>query len=180
MNQLRQLSTPRGRITLLFIAMVLIAIALGGMILVVSVVRRYSLVAAGALITAWATLLSVGIAQLVGAWLATERARVDAPEAAERTQVEALQAYLKEMGELLSKNPGVRDQASADNDDLRTLARAHTLTVLSSLNPTRQELAINYLREVHLLDALKHNHPDTENQSADDEPELAEQRAQDG
>jgi uncharacterized protein YjbI with pentapeptide repeats len=166
MNQLRQLSTRRGRITLVLIAVGLMVMALVGIILVVSVARRYSLVAAGALITGWATLLSVGIAQLVGAWLATERARVDALQAAERAQVEALQAaeraqvealqeYLKEMGALLSNNPGVRDRASADSDDLRTLARAHTLTVLSNLNPDRQELVNNYLREVQLLDALE-------------------------
>jgi uncharacterized protein YjbI with pentapeptide repeats len=166
MNQLRQLSTRRGRITLVLIAVGLMVMALVGIILVVSVARRYSLVAAGALITGWATLLSVGIAQLVGAWLATERARVDALQAAERAQVEALQAaeraqvealqeYLKEMGALLSNNPGVRDQASADSEDLRTLARAHTLTVLSNLNPARQELVNNYLREVQLLDALE-------------------------
>ena len=104
---------------------------------------------AGALITAWATIVGVVIAQLVAAGLAAERA-----------QVEALQAYLKEIGDLLSNNPDVRGPASADNHDLRTLARAHTLTVLSGLNSTRKELVNDYLREVQLLDVLEPYHPD--------------------
>jgi hypothetical protein len=159
MNEQLQISTRRGRITLVLIAMVLIAIA-GGMILVVSVARQYSFVAAGALITAWATLGSAIFAQLATTWRAADRARVEALQAADRAEVEALQAYLKEIGELLSKKPGVRDPTSADDHDLRMLARAHTSTVLSILNSDREDLVIRYLRDVQLLDALELYHPD--------------------
>ena len=100
-------------------------------------------VESGALITAWATIVAVVVAQLVTAWLAGERA-----------QVESQQAYLKEMGELLSQNPRVRDLAAENQEDLRILARAHTLTVLSGLNPARQQVVLNYLGETRLLKAV--------------------------
>jgi hypothetical protein len=128
------------RASLALIVIVLIALAFWG---IGRVAGRYGLAAAGALITACATIVGVLITQLVAAWLATERA-----------QVEALQAYLKEIGELLSKYPNVRNPVSAKEHDLRSLARAHTQTVLTGMNPARQEVVLKYLMETQLLEAL--------------------------
>jgi hypothetical protein len=134
--------TRRGQITLLAIAIALVALALAGIIVVV-IVHGFKAETA-ALITAWATVVGVLIAQAVTARLAAERAQVD-----------ELQAYLKEMGDLLSGHPDLRDPASGSvNTDLRILARAHTRTVWSGLNRARRRYVLNYLRETQLLDAL--------------------------
>jgi hypothetical protein len=143
MEVLDLMFTRRGQITLLAIAIALVTVALGGIIVVV-ILHGFNAETA-ALITAWATVVGVLIAQGVATRLAAERAQVD-----------ELQAYLKEMGELLSKNPTLRDPASGSfNSDLRILARAHTRTVWSGLNRARRTYVLNYLRETQLLDALE-------------------------
>jgi hypothetical protein len=143
MEVLGLMFTRRGQITLLAIAIALVTVALGGIIVVV-ILHGFN-AATAALITAWTTVVGVLIAQAVTTRLAAERAQVD-----------ELQAYLKEMGELLSRNPNLRDPApSGFNSDLRILARAHTRTVWSGLNRARRIYVLNYLRETQLLDALE-------------------------
>jgi hypothetical protein len=68
-----------------------------------------------------------------------------------RTQDEALQAYLDQMGQLLlDKDRPLRQ--SKEDDEVRTLARARTLTLLSRLDRTRKRSAVQFLYESGLVD----------------------------
>jgi hypothetical protein len=69
-----------------------------------------------------------------------------------RTQDEALQAYLDQMGQLLlDKDRPLRQ--SKEDDEVRTLARARTLTLLSRLDRTRKRSAVQFLYESGLVDS---------------------------
>ena len=68
-----------------------------------------------------------------------------------RTQDEALQAYLDQMGQLLlDKDRPLRQ--SKEDDEVRTLARARTLTLLSRLDRTRKRSAVQFLYESGRVD----------------------------
>jgi uncharacterized protein YjbI with pentapeptide repeats len=64
-----------------------------------------------------------------------------------QTQDEALQAYLERIGLLLDR--GLRSER--DTTDLRTLADAHTLTVLGRLDGRRKRDVIRFLRRSGLI-----------------------------
>jgi hypothetical protein len=68
-----------------------------------------------------------------------------------RTQDEALQAYLDQMGQLLLDKDRTLRQSKED-DEVRTLARARTLTLLSRLDRTRKRSAVQFLYESGLVD----------------------------
>jgi uncharacterized protein YjbI with pentapeptide repeats len=66
----------------------------------------------------------------------------------QRTQDAALQSYLDQMGHLMLE----RDlRASDEGSEVRTLARARTLTVLGRLGPSSKTLVIEYLLETNLV-----------------------------
>jgi Pentapeptide repeats (8 copies) len=68
-----------------------------------------------------------------------------------RAQDEALQAYLDQMGELLlDKDRPLRD--SKEGTEIRTLARARTLTLLSRLDRARKRSAVQFLYKSGLVD----------------------------
>jgi len=68
----------------------------------------------------------------------------------QRAQDEALQAYLGQMGQmLLDKDRPLRQ--SEQDDEVRTLARARTLTVLSRLDSERTRSVLQFLYEAELI-----------------------------
>jgi uncharacterized protein YjbI with pentapeptide repeats len=77
-----------------------------------------------------------------------QRAKVERDIEDQRSQATALQAYLDQMTELvLDKN--LRD--SKEESEVRTLARARTLTVLGRLGPDRKTSVVQFLYESHLI-----------------------------
>ena len=68
--------------------------------------------------------------------------------AGERARDEALQTYLSEMGSLLLEEDL---RVSEKGSEVRTLARARTLTVLEMLDPERKSEAMQFLDEANLL-----------------------------
>src|SRR5215217_1541327 len=77
-----------------------------------------------------------------------QRANVEQDIEDQRAQDAALQAYLDQMTELiLEKN--LRD--SKEESEVRTLARASTLTVLGRLGPDRKRSVVQFLYESHLI-----------------------------
>jgi uncharacterized protein YjbI with pentapeptide repeats len=79
-----------------------------------------------------------------------EKQRADAEQALanQRAQDEALQAYLDQMNSLLL-GKGLRD--SDEGSEVRTLARARTLTVLPRLDSDRKERLLQFLYEAKLI-----------------------------
>jgi uncharacterized protein YjbI with pentapeptide repeats len=77
-----------------------------------------------------------------------QRAKVERDIEDQRAQDTALQAYLDQMtGLILEKN--LRD--SKEESEVRTLARARTLTVLGSLGPDRKRSVVQFLYESDLI-----------------------------
>jgi uncharacterized protein YjbI with pentapeptide repeats len=77
-----------------------------------------------------------------------QRAKAERELATQRAQDEALQAYLDQMSTLLlEKNL----RASEEDSEVRTLARARTLTVLNRLDSVRKERLLQFLYEAGLL-----------------------------
>jgi len=77
-----------------------------------------------------------------------QRAEAERELAVQRAQDEALQAYLDQMSGLLLE----RDlRASKKGSEVRTLARARTLTVLGRLDPSRKADVIQFLVEAGLV-----------------------------
>jgi hypothetical protein len=78
----------------------------------------------------------------------SKRANAERELARERAQDEALQAYLSQMGSLLLEKDL---RKSAKDSEVRSLARARTLTVLSRLDSARKERLLQFLYEAGLL-----------------------------
>jgi hypothetical protein len=77
-----------------------------------------------------------------------QRAEAERELAEQRAQDEALQAYLDQMsGLLLEKDL----RTSEEDSELRTLARARTLTVLERLDPSRKTAVVQFLVEAKLV-----------------------------
>ena len=85
-----------------------------------------------------------------------QRAAAERELAEQRAQDEALQAYLSQMGSLLlDKN--LRE--SEEDSEVRTLARARTLTVLSRLDPSRKSAVMEFLVEAELVQSVEGRGP---------------------
>lgn len=80
----------------------------------------------------------IGVGVTVGAAWFTEQ----------RTQEEALQSYLDQMGQLMT-DEGLRESESGDA--VRSLARARTLTVLDRLDGPRKASVLRFLAESELI-----------------------------
>ena len=78
----------------------------------------------------------------------TDCAEAERELARERAQDEALQAYLDQMNNLLLAH-NLRD--SEEYSEVRTLARARTLTVLGRLDSSRKRAALGFLSEAQLI-----------------------------
>jgi uncharacterized protein YjbI with pentapeptide repeats len=77
-----------------------------------------------------------------------QRAEAERELAEQRAQDEALQAYLDQMNNLLLEH---NLRHSKPGNEVPTLARARTLTVLSTLDPSRKTAVINFLSEADLI-----------------------------
>ena len=78
------------------------------------------------------------------------QAQLDAEE--QRAQDEALQAYLGGMGDLLLDEGLLStQQAPQQRVEARTLARAHTLTILGRIDGTRKRSVVQFLYESQLI-----------------------------
>src|SRR5918994_1606692 len=108
----------------------------------------------------WLDLLVVPLALVVISFLFTtqqdqrqqqtenQRAEAERELAEQRAQDEALQAYLNQMSSLLLEQDL---RASEKRSEVRTLARARTLTVLGRLDPSRKADVIQFLVEADLV-----------------------------
>jgi uncharacterized protein YjbI with pentapeptide repeats len=81
-----------------------------------------------------------------------QRAEAERELAEQRAQDEALQAYLDQMSSLLL-NGELR--ASEEDSEVRTLARARTLTVLGRLAPSRKADVMQFLLEAELVQGVE-------------------------
>jgi hypothetical protein len=80
------------------------------------------------------------------------RAEAERALAEQRAQDEALQAYLDQMSTLLLE----KDLRSSDElSEVRTLARARTLTVLGRLDPSRKTAVMQFLVEAELVQSVE-------------------------
>src|SRR5215208_1947818 len=97
-------------------------------------------------------------AQLDARQLRTEEKRAAAERelAEQRAQSEALQAYLDQMSSLLLEKD-LRD--SDEGSEVRTLARARTLTALRRLDPSRKEELLRFLVEADLVQSVEGRTP---------------------
>ena len=82
--------------------------------------------------------------------LTNQRAQTDREIAEQGRQDDALQAYLDHIGELLLDNDKAL-RKSAEGDEVRTLARARTLTVLRRLDGERKARVMQFLYEAGLI-----------------------------
>jgi hypothetical protein len=81
-----------------------------------------------------------------------QRAEAERELAEQRAQDEALQAYLSQMGGLLLE----KDLRGSDKgSEVRTLARARTLTVLGRLDPSRKRAVMQFLLEAELVQRVE-------------------------
>src|SRR3712207_485400 len=108
----------------------------------------------------WLQLLIVPLALIVISFLFTmqqdarqqqiedQRAEAERELADGRAQDEALQAYLDQMSSLLLEKD-LRE--SEEDSEVRTLARARTLTVLARLDPSRKTSVMQFLVEADLV-----------------------------
>jgi uncharacterized protein YjbI with pentapeptide repeats len=85
-----------------------------------------------------------------------KRAAAERELAKERAQDEALQAYLDQMSGLLLE----RDlRTSEKGSEVRTLARARTLTALQRLDPSRKTVVMQFLVEADLVQGVDGREP---------------------
>jgi uncharacterized protein YjbI with pentapeptide repeats len=77
-----------------------------------------------------------------------QRAEAERELAEQRAQDEALQAYLDQMGSLLLER---KLRNSTEGGEVRTLARARTLSVLERLDENRKARALRFLYEANLI-----------------------------
>jgi uncharacterized protein YjbI with pentapeptide repeats len=91
--------------------------------------------------------------------IAQQQAETDRRIAEQRIQDDTLQAYLDQMGQLLlDKDRSLRQ--SKKGDEIQTLARARTLTVLARLDADHQGSVLQFLYESRLITEYKVNtHP---------------------
>jgi uncharacterized protein YjbI with pentapeptide repeats len=114
----------------------------------------------GMTVRSWLELLVVPLALVVIGFLFSvqqdarqqrienQRAEAERELAVQRAQDEALQAYLDQMSGLLLE----RDlRASESGSEVRTLARARTLTVLSRFDPSGKTAVMQFLVEANLV-----------------------------
>jgi uncharacterized protein YjbI with pentapeptide repeats len=89
---------------------------------------------------------------------AIEKQRAESAQEIEeqRAQDEALQAYLDQMNTLLLEE---KLRASEEGSEVRTLARARTLTVLGRLDPKRKAQVMQFLVEARLVQSEDESPP---------------------
>jgi hypothetical protein len=107
----------------------------------------------------WATILLVpAVLAIGGYWFNRRQQERDQWNAEQRAQDETLQAYLEQIGQLLLDKDRPLRKAKA-GDEVRTLARARTLTTLDllMLNSEHQRRVLRFLYEMELTRASRPN-----------------------
>jgi hypothetical protein len=104
----------------------------------------------------WLDLLIIPVVLAIGGYLFTRSENRAALLVAEqRTQDEALQAYLDQMGQMLIDKDRPLRQSDEDDDvhtlGVQTLARARTLTVLTRLDGNRKRSVLRFLYESQVI-----------------------------
>jgi len=99
----------------------------------------------------WIKLLIIpGAIAAAGVWFNQQQREREQDIAQQHTQDEALQAYLDHISQLLTdKEPSLRN--AQPDDEVRTLARARTLTVLPRLDSRRKGTVVRFLYEANLI-----------------------------
>jgi hypothetical protein len=99
----------------------------------------------------WIKLLIIPAAiAAAGVWFNQQQREREQDIAQQHTQDEALQAYLDHISQLLTdKVPSLRN--AQPDDEVRTLARARTLTVLPRLDGRRKGTVVRFLYEANLI-----------------------------
>jgi uncharacterized protein YjbI with pentapeptide repeats len=101
----------------------------------------------------WLQLLIIPVVLAVGGFLLNRTERMNTEKAAEqRAQDTALQAFLEAMTKLLLEN---HLRTSKPDDEVRSVARARTLTVLRALDGTRKARVLQFLYEARLIGGIK-------------------------
>src|SRR5215211_3392725 len=88
-----------------------------------------------------------------------QRAEAERELAVQRAQDEALQAYLAQMSTLLLEKNLRNSGSSEEGTEVRTLARARTLTVLRRLDPSRKTALMQFLVEADLVQRVDGRDP---------------------
>ncbi len=97
----------------------------------------------------WMQLLIIPAVLAVAAvWFNRQEKATERELAEDRQREDALQAYLDTMSDLLL-NHNLRD--SAENAEVRQVARARTLTVIKSLDAERKVVVLKFLYEANLI-----------------------------
>jgi uncharacterized protein YjbI with pentapeptide repeats len=87
-----------------------------------------------------------------------QRAQAALQVAEERARAAELQDYLDQMGSLLlNKDRPLRQ--SKKGDEVRSIARARTLTILERMNPSRKRQVIQFLYEADLIRGVEGSQP---------------------
>ncbi len=104
----------------------------------------------------WLQLLAVlAIPAAVGLgtiWFSRQQAKVSDAENKDNQREAALQAYIDKMSELLLEK---KLRESAEEDEVRTIARVRTLTVLRGLDMHRKASVLQFLHESGLINKNK-------------------------
>ena len=101
----------------------------------------------------WLQLLVVpAMLAIVGFWLAAAQENIQQQAEEQRAQDEALQAYLEGMGNLLLDEGLLTSQ---EDEEVRTLARARTLTILGRVDGARKRSVVQFLYESQLIEKDK-------------------------
>lgn len=100
----------------------------------------------------WLNLLGVlAIPAVVGlgaAWYTAQQGKVSERENTDNQRETALQAYIDKMSELLLHE---KLRGSAEEDEVRKIARVRTLTILPRLDATRKRSVLQFLHESGLI-----------------------------
>ena len=135
---------------------VLLAVLLVPIALIDLEVRIYGTGFTGKTLWDWLQLLAaLAIPVLVGfgaVWFTTRQGKVADAENTDNQRETALQAYIDKMSELLLEKK-LRD--SAEEDEVRKIARVRTLTILPRLDASRKGSVLQFLYESGLIDKDK-------------------------
>jgi uncharacterized protein YjbI with pentapeptide repeats len=98
----------------------------------------------------WMQLLIIPIVlAFIAIWFNRKDRQSEQKIASDNQRETALQTYIDKMAELL-ENKKLRE--SQPNDEVRKIARARTLTILTRLDPGRKKSVLNFLHEAALID----------------------------
>jgi uncharacterized protein YjbI with pentapeptide repeats len=93
------------------------------------------------------------VVAVAAAWFSSQQSMSQSKIAAQNAQEEALQAYLSQMSTLLL-DENLRNPKEDEDMEVRSLARARTLSVLERLDPDHKERVMQFLMEDDLVQGI--------------------------